>query len=61
MEDIRAQTIRLMRYCQRTKEKIWAGTRRDLFNALPDIAEVHEIARRLYNRLEKDAALHKDP
>jgi hypothetical protein len=53
MTSIRAQAIRLEKYCRRTKDKIWAANRRDLCNALADCAEVHEIARRLYRALEE--------
>ena len=42
---IRIQTLRLTRYSQKIKEKIW---NQDLIGNLPDIAEAHEIARRLY-------------
>jgi hypothetical protein len=59
--EIRVQALRLERYCWRSKNKIWRGDRRDLIDAMADVAEAGEIARRLYLAIQKHVstpALH---
>jgi hypothetical protein len=56
LHQIRTQSVRLERYCRRTRDKIWAGNRDDLLGALADVAEAAEIARRLYSAIEKQLA-----
>ena len=52
LRQVRVQVVRLERYCQRTKDRVWSGNYRDLCNALADCAEAAEIARRLYLLIE---------
>jgi hypothetical protein len=56
LHQARTNVVRLERYCRRTKDKIWAGTREDLFDAMADCAEAAEIARRLYTLLQRETA-----
>jgi len=51
LAQIRYSAKRLERYCRRTKDKIWSAKRDDFIGAMADVAEVHEIARRLYDSL----------
>jgi hypothetical protein len=51
LHQIRVRVVRLERYYRRVKDKIWTGNRADLIQALADIAELGEIARRLYDHL----------
>ena len=48
---IRLYTKTLERYSKRVKDAVWSANERDLIDALADIAEVGEIARRLYPQL----------
>ena len=57
---VRSNVIRLERYCRRAKDKIWAGDRRSLINAMADVAEVAEIARRLRNYLVEHLQQQQD-
>lgn len=45
--------VRLQRYSRKVKDGIWIGDRRKLIDALADVAEAGEIARRLYDALQK--------
>ena len=54
IESVRVAVIRLQRYTRRVKDKVWSGERRKLVDAMADIAEVGEICRRLYKRLEDE-------
>jgi len=47
LEQLRSTAKRLERYARRARERIWTGNRDDLINALSDVAEAGEIARRL--------------
>ena len=57
---IRVAALRLQRYSDRIKDKVWAGDRASLINALSDTAELTEIARRLWLQLQKQIALGAD-
>jgi hypothetical protein len=57
---IRPQAVRLTRYCRRVKDKIFAGNRQDLIEALADCAETAEIARRLYQLIEQQLTTAHD-
>ena len=50
---IRVRSVRLQRYANWTKEKIWRGSQRDFIEALAHCAEAGEQARRLYSELQK--------
>jgi hypothetical protein len=52
LDHLRFSAKRLERYSQRAREHIWTGNRSDLVNALADLAETSEIARRLYTKLQ---------
>lgn len=45
---IRLYAKRLERLSQRVKDSIWTGNERQLLNTLSAVAEVGEVARRLY-------------
>jgi hypothetical protein len=49
---LRQSVTRLRRYTERVSDKIDSGRREDLIGALADVAEVAEIARRLYSALQ---------
>jgi len=57
---IRVAALRLQRYSDRIKDKVWAGDRASLINALSDTAEISEIAHRLWPQLQKQIALGAD-
>jgi hypothetical protein len=50
---IRVTVLRLERYLHRAKDKIWSGDRQALIDALAEIAEAGEIARRLCLMIQK--------
>jgi hypothetical protein len=50
---VRVAAKRLERYSRKVKDEIWCGDRRKLIDALADVAEASEIARRLYDALAK--------
>ena len=52
LPQLRARAERLERYTRRVREALQSADRRQMFNALADIAETSEIARRLYARLK---------
>jgi hypothetical protein len=54
LQSVRAAVIRIERYTRRAKGKVWSGERRELVNAMADVAEVGEISRRLYKLLEAE-------
>jgi len=56
LEHLRWTAKRLEYYASRVREKIWAGNREDLLDALADTAEAGEIARRLWLAIEQAAA-----
>jgi len=49
----RVAAKRLETYSRRSKDKIWSGQRDKFIDAMADVAEAGEIARRLYGYLEK--------
>jgi hypothetical protein len=53
LHSVRVAAKRLERYSHKVKDEIWCGDRRKLFDALADVAEAGEIARRLYIALAK--------
>jgi hypothetical protein len=59
LHQIRVQVVRLERYCRRAKDKVWAGDRRDLIQAMADTAETAEISRRIYSLIEQHLSTHK--
>jgi hypothetical protein len=52
LDHLRFSAKRLERYSQGAREHIWTGNRSDLMNALADLAEPTEIARRPYTKLQ---------
>jgi hypothetical protein len=53
LHSVRVAAKRLERYSRKVKDGIWIGDRRKLIDAMADVAEAGEIARRLYTALEK--------
>jgi hypothetical protein len=51
--NIRYNAKRLERISHRIKEKIWAGDRASLIEALAEVAETSEIARRLWLAIQQ--------
>jgi hypothetical protein len=53
LDQIQAQADRLLLYAQRATDKIKLCKRSSLLDAMPDLAETGEIARRLYKAVEE--------
>ena len=53
LHQIRISVVRLERYCRRAKDKIRSGKSDDFFGAMAGVAEIHEIARRLYSLIQQ--------
>jgi len=53
LEQLRSTAKHHERYARLSRERIWTGNRDDLINALSDVAEAGEIARRLYAFLQQ--------